>query len=973
MAKLIKTTRTFVSKINLFFIFTLLSALPVHGMERVDNSVQQEREQLVNQDQVTLIEEHIKKACKEYGASLTYEIVGESLKHYAQEDKDAVLKKLMKLDMEMLQKYRFDNKKIKQCVKDHYEAIRLSALILICAGADPTIKLADPVIALYAELSLLDVAVEFNDMQMVKKLCEYKVDLNAAHYNAPFTRPLLLSATTKEMAQILIDNGINLHNVGLREGRAMRTMLGNKFPSELIEFYLEKGVGQTESDNFCWDFLSELTSKYQIKNVDNAFKKAEFLCKAMPQDEVNKVDGRYTLIDRAQWRLECNRNNSSFVEFYEKLITLYRQRGGLTASELYKKLALQAEEYNQTNPTLSALPQEILFDIFSYYQAANQKQKESCGDSIKNFMRLRGACRKFNRWLTPEVMSNWCKNYGQHDKDKTLEKIVRSIEPDRYSNIPWHDYTTRRLPALILVCAGADPNINVENSKYLLKHAADHNDAQMVKILFKHKVDPYKNNDTGYGSYGESSKKSPLLMCKTREIAQIFLDNKVTVSDDTYPNVLWCILGDKYPADLMSCYLENGLDATELHHDRYEKNKTMSLLHHIASHHDQHELKNSNQLLEKAQFLLDALPKEMVNSLYKKKTPIDIAQNNSTRERTKKGPLVEFYEKLICLYRQYGGLSGFALSKKSAVQAKQHNCAQPLVHIMSQANIYPIFSFCQEHEQNQAESLTKSIKSFMQLRTTCKQLNESLTAEVIGNLCKDYTQDDKNKALEKVGSSLGLGWHNIKHKQFSALILVCAGADPNIKVSGYCKDSCLLGYAVDENDQQMVAALFKHKVHLNVTNPALYKTKEIAQLFIDNGVDVKVPVDDFPNVLWHVVGERYPADLLEFYLEKGVDPRQLSSYDYYGSKQDLLCYLTDGERDSHGDYGRDKIKKAKLLVKAMPEKINTVWGWRTLVDIAQDKYGEYKADGFTYSGSFYEELIALYKKHGGLTAEELQQ
>lgn len=57
----------------------------------------------------------------------------------------------------------------------------------------------------------------------------------------------------------------------------------------------------------------------------------------------------------------------------------------------------------------------------------------------------------------------------------------------------------------------------------------------------------------------------------------------------------------------------------------------------------------------------------------------------------------------------------------------------------------------------------------------------------------------------------------------------------------------------------------------------------------------------------------------------------------------------------------------------MPENINTVWGWRTLVDIAQDKYSECVIDSYDRSSSFYIKLIALYRKYGGLTAEELKQ
>lgn len=433
----------------------------------------------------------------------------------------------------------------------------------------------------------------------------------------------------------------------------------------------------------------------------------------------------------------------------------------------------------------------------------------------------------------------------------------------------------------------------------------------MVHLLFKHKVDPYKNN----GQYNyRNNGKNPLLLCKTREIAEIFIDNKVSAHDDTYPNVLWRILGDEYSSDLMKCYLEKGIDSTKVYnhpntsyHPKVPEN--ICLLHEIASGDGKDELKNSDQLLEKAKFLLDAMPKDMVNALSLKRTPIDIAQMKCSKRRKEKSPYVNFYERLVCLYREYGGLSSFALNKKLAAHVEEHNQNHPLLSILFKEdfkeNMYSIFSCCQVHGDNQQESLKKSIKNYMRLRGVCKGFNELLTEQVIGDQCKDYTQDDKNKVLETVLKS----WTSYKTKRLAALTLVYAGADPNIKIGWSCKSEYLLGEAVDNNDEQMVEALFKHKVHVNVISHALYKTKEMARMFINNGVDVHVPVDGYPNVLWHVVHDDYSSDLMKFYLEQGVDPKKLSDYDYYGSKQDLLCYFTDSNSKRYYSQGDDQIKK----------------------------------------------------------------
>lgn len=330
--------------------------------------------------------------------------------------------------------------------------------------------------------------------------------------------------------------------------------------------------------------------------------------------------------------------------------------------------SLQAEEHNQTYPTLTALPQEILCDIFSYYQVNRQKMGESLQDSIKNFMRLRGVCKKLYQALTGEKIGDYCKNYAQQQKNNALCTLVDTIECDCYNNKSSHGYATRRLPALILVCAGADSNSKSDKhgSKYLLEHVVQHTDEYMLKTLFKHNVDPHKNGRE-YGFY------SPILVCKTRRMAEIFIDNNVELNDSMYPNVVWRMLGDDYSSDVFSCCAEK-VDLTQIYnHKEYPYYSTyyscppiknINLLHEITSCNGKATQTNSTQLLEKTKFLLEAMPKDMVNALCLNRTPIDIAQQNSIKEQKKNGPLVAVYEKLICLYREYGGLTAEELQQQ---------------------------------------------------------------------------------------------------------------------------------------------------------------------------------------------------------------------------------------------------------------------------------------------------------------------
>jgi len=250
---------------NTIFILTMFNVLSVHSMENLDNDDKQEQEhtQSADQDQVQLIEERIKSfmrlrsVCKEYNALLTCEMVGDLCQHYAQCDKDTVLKNLIEFKTEILENVSHDAKTTEEYIKNHYAAIRLPALILICAGADPATK--------FGHGNLLGTAAHFNDVHMVKKLFEHKADPNMKMFDYPYcSDPILFVITTKEMAQLFIDNGVNLHVSRYGYPSVLWWVLKDELPAELMALYLEKGVAQTKSGKDNKSFSGSFSNKSNI-------------------------------------------------------------------------------------------------------------------------------------------------------------------------------------------------------------------------------------------------------------------------------------------------------------------------------------------------------------------------------------------------------------------------------------------------------------------------------------------------------------------------------------------------------------------------------------------------------------------------------------------------------------------------------------------------------------------------------------
>lgn len=309
-----------------------------------------------------------------------------------------------------------------------------------------------------------------------------------------------------------------------------------------------------------------------------------------------------------------------------------------------------------------------------------------------------------------------------------------------------------------------------------------------------------------------------------------------------------------------------------------------------------------------------------------------------------------------------------------ALHTKKYNendCLLTNVTLPEELISIEIFPHCLAQDVDQVASLENSIKNFMKLRATCKKYNTLLTFEIIGGFCKKYAPSDKNSLLYFLLNSWEKGW--AKTPYLPASILICAGANANTATDSIS----LLEEAVHNNNAQLVTLLFKHNVDPNTKNPhnncpvlCRVKTIEIAQMFIDNGVDIHATSHFNPsNVLWYTIGDGHSLDLITFYLKHHVDANQLDPDDNSCLLHALAKY------DVHYDHKDidNFLKKARILLNAMPHMVNALNNdGQTPVDVAQESFKDAKKHKRKIEEClFYNDLAALIKKHGGFTAQEL--
>lgn len=164
-------------------------------------------------------------------------------------------------------------------------------------------------------------------------------------------------------------------------------------------------------------------------------------------------------------------------------------------------------------------------------------------------------------------------------------------------------------------------------------------------------------------------------------------------------------------------------------------------------------------------------------------------------------------------------------------------------------------------------------------------------------------------------------------------------------------ETLLKDYAIDPNE---LISMFGLPVFFN---PCL--TIEMIELLIDNRLNIHaISIRSKTNVLWYVCRNinQYSSKFLDFYLKKGVNPKALDTYDnsclFHELARSCFNFIDDN----------NLLENVNLLLHAIPDMMNTLdINGQTPTDIACKKQSSFKCP----------RLIALFRKHGGLTAQEL--
>ena len=263
---------------------------------------------------------------------------------------------------------------------------------------------------------------------------------------------------------------------------------------------------------------------------------------------------------------------------------------------------------------------------------------------------------------------------------------------------------------------------------------------------------------------------------------------------------------------------------------------------------------------------------------------------------------------------------------------------------------------------NTTKPLKDIIKPTLLLSTTCKKFNTEQFLITMGKACKDYSLEEKNKAMEMLLKSMNsTNYHNRRHV---ALLLTYAGAENN------AYRESLLENATLRSDEQMIIALFENGANPNQKNFnnnsicfAIEKLP-IAQIFVKYGANLNTSGDYInPNILFACLCYNYSSEFIEFYLNNKVDVTKKDSRNNNLLHQ--LAYKTVYLPNI------DYIKIGTLFIKTAPELLNALNDdKKTPLDVVKQKLKTYKQ---THSYNIQLALAKLFEEYGGKTAEQLKQ
>jgi hypothetical protein len=251
---------------------------------------------------------------------------------------------------------------------------------------------------------------------------------------------------------------------------------------------------------------------------------------------------------------------------------------------------------------------------------------------------------------------------------------------------------------------------------------------------------------------------------------------------------------------------------------------------------------------------------------------------------------------------------------------------------------------------NRNDPIAVSIKAMLALSITCTHFNEKL--EYLGQRLQCYDSKIKEDTLNEC--LVGMYDLTYWNRRRSVLLLVYAQADHNRCVP----HRSLLDKAVDHNDETMVATLFQYGANANLITfmPVFFTAKNtvIAELFVNNKVNLELSTHYYPNVLWYLfqVDSLYENKfLVEFYLDKQVCP----SLTQQRTERNLLHCIAQSRATPSEDY----LSAVELILTKIPTMINnTDANGRTPLDICNEYFHK-------------EKLAALFKKYNAKPFSEL--
>lgn len=304
-----------------------------------------------------------------------------------------------------------------------------------------------------------------------------------------------------------------------------------------------------------------------------------------------------------------------------------------------------------------------------------------------------------------------------------------------------------------------------------------------------------------------------------------------------------------------------------------------------------------------------------------------------------------------------------------------------------------IFSYCPIHyyienpeietsldTDKEKQALIQSMYFFLQTRETCKRFHTFLTLKTIGNFCKStYSQSDKDywfKHLEK------------KTKRYIPLGTILIHADTNLNTN-----PDFIDYSVCTKNTELIEIFLKHP---DLDTPFFFyaNTIEQAQSFIDKGINIHKTDKKGLNVLWHIINHiDIPAELVELYLQHNVNAATLypeTTIDHFDELEiDPMgesCLLHMCAKEYYFEFYENSTinttKKTLLLLNSIPHMINQLnKAEQTPLDVAYKSLEKQLEQQLKYENKnrlepsikFYTDLAKLFRKHGGLTAQELKQ